>query len=79
MTIFDTLRRWSTEDTLVQEAAYRRNLQVLGVAAWGLVALNLLHVLVFGLMRFDDPLRNAWAHQIATAHRSEERRVGKEC
>lgn len=68
MTIFDTLRRWSTEDTLVQEAAYRRNLQVLGVAAWGLVALNLLHVLVFGLMHFDDPLRNAWAHQIATAH-----------
>lgn len=68
MTISDTLHRWWTEDRLVQEAAYRRNLQVLGVASWGMVALNLLHVVVFVLMRFDDPLRSAWAHQIAAAH-----------
>lgn len=68
MTIFDTLRRWSDEDLQVQEAACRRNLQILFVASWGVVALNLLHVLVFVLMRFDDPLRSAWAHQIAAAH-----------
>lgn len=68
MYLSDTLRRWAAEDLLVQDAAYRRNLQVLGVASWGMVALNLLHVLVFALMRFDDPQRNAWAHQIAAAH-----------
>lgn len=34
----------------------------------GMVPLNLLHVVVFVLMRFDDPLRSAWAHQIAAAH-----------
>ncbi len=68
MTLPDTLRRWAEEDRQVQEAAYRRNLQILGIASWSVVALNLLHVLVFALMRFDDPLRSAWAHQIAVAH-----------
>lgn len=68
MTLPDTLRRWFREDTQVQGAALRRNLQVLGVAAWALVALNVLHVLVFGLLRFDDPVRNAWAQQIAWGH-----------
>ena len=50
MKISDTLRRWSSEDKLVREAAYRRNLQVFGVAAWAMVALNLLHVLVFSFL-----------------------------
>ncbi len=68
MKISDTLRRWSSEDKLVQEAAYRRNLQVFGVAAWAMVALNLLHVLVFSFLKFDDPVRSAWAHQIVAAH-----------
>ena len=68
MKISDTLRRWSGEDKLVQEAAYRRNLQVFGVAAWAMVALNLLHVLVFSFLKFDDPVRSAWAHQIVAAH-----------
>lgn len=68
MTISDTLHRWSVEDNLVQAAASHRNLQILGIASWCVVALNLLHVLVFVLMRFDDPLRSAWAHQIAAAH-----------
>lgn len=68
MKMVDTLRRWSREDVQVQEAASKRNLQVLGVAAWVLVALNLLHVAVFGLMHFDLPQQTAWAHQIAGAH-----------
>jgi len=68
MPLPDTLRRWSREDTQVQGAAFRRNLQVLGVAAWGLVGLNVLHVLVFGLLRFDDPVRSGWAQQIAWGH-----------
>ena len=59
MKISDTLRRWSGEDKLVQEAAHRRNLQVFGVAAWAMVALNLLHVLVFSFLKFDDPVRSA--------------------
>lgn len=49
MLFSDTLRRWAAEDLLVQDAAHRRNLQVLGVASWAVVALNLLHVLVFAL------------------------------
>lgn len=68
MSLSDTLRRWAAEDRLVQDAAFRRNLQVLGVASWGMVVLNLLHVLVFALLRFDDPQRSAWAHQITAAH-----------
>lgn len=68
MKILETLRRWAGEDRLVQEAAYRHNLQVLGVATFCMMALNLLHVLVFTNLSFDDPVRKAWAHQIATAH-----------
>lgn len=68
MKIVDKLRRWADEDAQVQDAAVRRNLHVLGVAAWVLVALNLLHVLVFSLLRFDLPQQAAWAHQIAVAH-----------
>ena len=68
MKFSDTLRRWSREDALVHEAAYRRNLQVFGVASWGMVALNLLHVLVFSFLKFDDPMRSSWAHQIVAAH-----------
>lgn len=68
MPLPNTLRRWSLEDAQVQDSAFRRNLQVLGVAAWALVALNVLHVLVFGLLRFDDPVRSAWAQQIAWGH-----------
>lgn len=63
-----TLQRWRREDALVGDTAWQRNLQVLGVAALAMVALNLLHVLVFGLLRFDDPVRSAWARQIAWAH-----------
>ena len=37
MLFSDTLRRWAAEDLLVQNAAYRRNLQVLGVASWAVV------------------------------------------
>ena len=68
MKIFDTLRRWAEEDSLVQDAAYRRNTEVLGVAAWGMLGLNLLHVAVFMLLPFDDPVRSTWAHQVAAAH-----------
>jgi diguanylate cyclase (GGDEF)-like protein len=68
MAISDTLRRWSSEDKLVREAAFRRNIQVFGFAAWAMVALNLLHVLVFSFLRFDGPVRSAWAHQIVAAH-----------
>ena len=68
MLFSDTLRRWAAEDLLVQDAAYRRNLQVLGVASWAVVALNLLHVLVFALLRFDDAQRSTWASQITAAH-----------
>ena len=68
MLFSDTLRRWAAEDLLVQNAAYRRNLQVLGVASWAVVALNLLHVLVFALLRFDDAQRSTWASQITAAH-----------
>ena len=68
MKVSDTLQRWSNEDKLVHEAAYRRNLQVCGVASWGVVALNLLHVLVFSFLQFDEPVRNTWAHQIMEAH-----------
>ena len=67
-TIWETLGRWRREDGLVQAAAHRHNLQVLVVATGVLLALNLLHVLVFALLRFDDPLRSAWAQQIAWAH-----------
>ncbi|MCZ2407974.1 MAG: diguanylate cyclase [Burkholderiales bacterium] len=68
MNILQTLRRWSEEDQRVQEAAYRRNLHVLGITAWGMVALNLLHVAVFALLDFGEPVRDAWARQIAQAH-----------
>lgn len=68
MKIVETLRRWASEDAQVQAAAARRNLHVLGVAAWVLLALNGVHVLVFSLLRFDLPQQTAWAHQIAWAH-----------
>jgi diguanylate cyclase (GGDEF)-like protein len=68
MKIVETLRRWASEDTQVQAAADRRNLHVLGVGAWVLLALNLLHVLVFSLLQFDLPQQIAWAHHIAMAH-----------
>ncbi|HEX5784871.1 MAG TPA: hypothetical protein VFY35_09115, partial [Burkholderiaceae bacterium] len=68
MKIVETLRRWASEDAQVQAAADRRNLHVLGVAAWVLLALNGVHVLVFSLLRFDLPQQTAWAHQIAWAH-----------
>ena len=59
------LRRWALEDARVQEAAFRHNLQVLCVAAWVVVGLNVLHVLVFALMPFDgDPVRSAWAQRL---------------
>ncbi|GAB4089573.1 GGDEF domain-containing protein [Hydrogenophaga soli] len=70
MKIVETLRRWASEDAQVQAAAARRNLHVLGVAAWVLLALNGVHVLVFSLLRFDLPQQTAWAHQIAWAHAS---------
>ncbi|MCS6810697.1 MAG: GGDEF domain-containing protein [Tepidimonas sp.] len=68
MTIRETWRRWTEEDRLVQDSAPRRNLQVLSVAAWVLVALNAVHVAVFGVLTFDEPVRDAWARQIAMAH-----------
>lgn len=62
------LHRWADEDSLVQDAAYRRNTEVLGIAAWGMLGLNLLHIAVFMFLSFDDPVRSNWAHQVATAH-----------
>lgn len=68
MTIRETWRRWADEDRQVQDSAVRRNLQVLSVAAWVLVALNAVHIAVFGLLTFDEPVSDGWARQIATAH-----------
>ncbi|GAA4419591.1 GGDEF domain-containing protein [Acidovorax lacteus] len=68
MNLKQTLQRWRDEDRLVLDAACQRNLQVLGVAAWAMVALNLLHVAVFAVLSFDDPVQAAWARQIAWAH-----------
>lgn len=68
MTPGQTLQRWREEDRAVGAAAYERNVQVLGVAAWAMVALNLLHVLVFAWLTFDDPVRAQWARQIAWSH-----------
>ena len=68
MTIRETWRRWADEDRQVQDSAVRRNLQVLSLAAWVLVALNAVHIAVFGLLTFDEPVRDGWARQIATAH-----------
>lgn len=68
MTIRETWRRWADEDRQVQASALRRNLQVLSVAAWVLVALNAVHIAVFGLLTFDEPVRDGWARQIAMAH-----------
>ena len=52
----------------MQASALRRNLQVLSVAAWVLVALNAVHIAVFGLLIFDESVRDGWARQIAMAH-----------
>ncbi len=52
----------------MQASALRRNLQVLSVAAWVLVALNAVHIAVFGLLTFDESVRDGWARQIAMAH-----------
>lgn len=52
----------------MQASALRRNLHVLSVAAWVLVALNAVHIAVFGLLTFDEPVRDGWARQIAMAH-----------
>jgi hypothetical protein len=68
MTIIDTLKRWAGEDWQVRDTALRRNVRVLGLAAWVLLILNVAHVGVFVLLRFDDPIRDAWARQIALAH-----------
>lgn len=68
MTLGTLLRRWARQDEQVWPSALRRNLQVIGVAAWVMVALNVLHVVVFGLLRFEDPGRDAWARQVTAAH-----------
>ncbi|MEW6693744.1 MAG: GGDEF domain-containing protein [Pseudomonadota bacterium] len=68
MTIRARWRRWAREDAQVSEAALRRNLHALGVAAWVVVALNALHVVVFGTLHFDDAVRSTWAQRVAGAH-----------
>jgi diguanylate cyclase (GGDEF)-like protein len=68
MTIIDTLKRWAGEDWQVRDTALRRNVRVLGLAAWVLLILNVAHMGVFVLLRFDDPIRDAWARQIVLAH-----------
>lgn len=68
MDLKQTLQRWRNEDRLVLDAACQRNVQVLGVAAWAMVALNVLHVAVFAVLSFDDPVQAVWARQIAWAH-----------
>ncbi len=49
-------------------AALLRNVQVLRVAAFLLVALNIVHVVVFGWIDEASPARAAWAAQIVAAH-----------
>ena len=68
MTIIDTLKRWAGEDRQVRDTALRRNVRVLGLATWVLLFLNVVHVGVFVSLRFDDPIRDAWARQIVLAH-----------
>jgi len=66
--ILKTLRRWDDEDQRVRRAAYLRNLQVIGIAARWMVALNLLYALVFGFSTFADPIDRIWARQTCLAH-----------
>ena len=69
MTISDTWATWRTQDRQVRAAAQERNQQVLDVAVWVLLVLNLLHVLVFSWLQFDeDATRSAWGRHIAWAH-----------
>lgn len=62
-------RRWAAEARLVRDAAQRVNASHLRIATLVMLALDLVHVVVFGVLNTTtDPVNATWAAQVTQAH-----------
>ena len=62
-------RRWGDEDRLIRPAAHSINVRHLRMATLVVLALNLMHVAVFGLWHTSaNPTEAEWAQRILWAH-----------